>query len=169
MNKEQELRALVGRVDKKRPDAGAVNALRQFLAETPGIWRNIGDLAELANLNMIEAMQTSTAAKESMKHGLTAQEKELGQPGDSELERLIIQQIVGCWLRLSYVEYVLGRNSVEGNFNMRQGEYWERRVSSAQRRYLRAIETLARVRRMRLPAMQVNIGAQQVNQVNQNG
>jgi hypothetical protein len=40
------------------------------------------------------------------------------------------------------------------------GQYWEKRLSAAQRRYLRACTTLARIRKMRLPAMQVNIAAE---------
>ena len=160
-----ELRALVAQVDQKKPPAGAVKALRQFLTDNPDIWRNAGDLAAQANLNMVEAMLATPAVKESIKFGLSVLEKDLTQPGDGELERLIIRQIAGCWLRLSYVEYVYGRNTAEGNFNMAQGAYWEKRVSAAQRRYLRAIETLARVRRLQLPTVQVNIGAQQVNQI----
>ena len=39
----------------------------------------------------------------------------------------------------------------------------DRKLSAAQRRYLRACETLARVRKLRLPTLQVNIGEKQVN------
>jgi hypothetical protein len=165
MSTTLELKSLVAQVDKKKPPEGAIKALRQFLDDNPGIWRNIGDLAEQANLAMIADMKASTAQKETIKHGLGVLERELTQPGDGPLEKLIIRQITGCWLRLSYVEYVVNTNTVEGNFNMAQGAYWEKRLSAGQRRYLRAIETLARVRRLQLPAMQVNIGNQQVNQV----
>ena len=44
------------------------------------------------------------------------------------------------------------------------GLYWDRRLNSAQQRYLRAVETLARVRRLAMVTpLQVNIGGQQVN------
>ena len=49
---------------------------------------------------------------------------------------------------------------------MTLGQYWEKRLSAVQGRYLRALTTLARIRKMGLPAMQVNIateGGQQVN------
>ncbi len=47
---------------------------------------------------------------------------------------------------------------------MTVGAYWDRRVSGAQARYLRAMEALARVRRLAMPQpLQVNIGGQQVN------
>jgi hypothetical protein len=46
-----------------------------------------------------------------------------------------------------------------------RGAYWERRLTAAQGRYLRACESLARVRRLSRPGapLQVNIGGQQVN------
>lgn len=165
MSTATELRALVAQVDKKKPAAADVRALRAFFDEHPGIWRITGDLAEQANLNMIETMQAPKSMKASLMVGLNEMAAELTQPGDGALEKLIIGQIVGCWLRLSFVEYTYGRGTAEGNFTIPQGAYWEKRVSSAQRRYLRAIESLARVRRLRLPTMQVNIGAQQVNQM----
>lgn len=165
MTTATELRALVAQVDKKKPAAADVRALRAFFDEHPGIWRITGDLAEQANLNMIEDMQAPKSMKVSLMVGLNEMAAELTQPGDGALEGLIIRQIAGCWLRLSFVEYTYGRGSAAGNFNMEQASHWEKRTSAAQRRYLRAVESLARVRRLRLPAVQVNIGAQQVNQM----
>lgn len=160
-----DLQALIARVDKKKPDPADVKAIRHYFNEHPRAWREIGDLAEQANLNMIKTMQAPQAMKTALQLGLPTMAAELTQPGDGELEKLIIGQIVGCWLRLSFVEYTYSVNTVSGSMNMKQGEYWERRLSAAQRRYLRAVESLARVRRLRLPTMQVNIGGQQVNQV----
>jgi hypothetical protein len=73
-----------------------------------------------------------------------------------------------AWLRCVDVERrysdILGES-----VTLAVGDFWERRLTMAQRRYLRALETLARVRRLALPAVQVNIGAQQVNQLNTGG
>ena len=56
-----------------------------------------------------------------------------------------------------------------GNTTIVQADFWERRLSAAQRRFLRATETLARVRRLQLPAVQVNIAERQLNQVTTRG
>ena len=45
---------------------------------------------------------------------------------------------------------------------MTAGPYWDKRFSPAQRRYLRAIENLARVRRTALPVLHVNIAEKQI-------
>jgi hypothetical protein len=48
-------------------------------------------------------------------------------------------------------------------------DYWDRHLAAAQRRYLRACETLARTRRLLQPTLQVNIAAQGGQQVNVSG
>lgn len=164
-----ELRDLIKKVDKANPENNDGTALAVFLNLHPEFWRVSGDLAEQASLNMIQAMNAPRAMKESLKAGLDVMENELSAPTDGELERLIIRQAVGCWLRLSYIEYSYGRSLIESNQTLTQASFWERRLSAAQRRYLRALETLSRVRRLNLPAVEVNIASQQVNQVNQQG
>ena len=47
--------------------------------------------------------------------------------------------------------------------SFKDARHFERRLNGAHRRYLRAIETLARVRKMG-PALQINIADQQINQ-----
>jgi hypothetical protein len=50
-----------------------------------------------------------------------------------------------------------------GQHSFKLGEYHQKRVDACQRRYLRAVETLARVRRLGVSPVQVNIGDKQVN------
>jgi hypothetical protein len=61
---------------------------------------------------------------------------------------------------------VYGQHTSE-SFTLRDMEQWERVLASKEARFFRAIEELARVRRLlKLPALQVNIaaaGGQQVN------
>lgn len=94
---------------------------------------------------------------------------DLARPGDGELERLLVAQVALSWLKLAVTEYQHSHFLLNGGETIHKCDFWERRLSSAQRRYLRACETLARVRRLQLPAVQVNIAEQQVNQVNTRG
>jgi len=165
----RQLRELTGKVDKAKPSPDDVAALSAFLHLHPDFWRVCGDLAEQASLNLIADMNAPQSMKLSMRAGLSAMADELARPGDGGVEGLIIRQIVGAWLRLSHIEYTYNHALNAGNQTLAQADFWERRLSAAQRRYLRAVETLARVRRLQLPAVQVNIAEQQVNQVNTRG
>ncbi len=164
-----ELRKLTRKVDKAKPDPADVAELSALLYRTPALWRICGDLAEQAALRLIEEMNAPRSMKRSMQAGLSAMADELARPDDGPLESLIIRQIVGAWVRLAYTEYAYNGTLVAGNQTLAQADFWERRMTAAERRYLRACETLARVRRLRLPAVQVNIAEQQVNQVNTRG
>jgi hypothetical protein len=44
-----------------------------------------------------------------------------------------------------------------------QGDYHQRRMDAAHRRFLAALEALATVRRLTLPALQINVARRQVN------
>ena len=164
-----ELRALARKVDKAKPNPDDVAELGALLHRHPELWRICGDLADQAALRLIEEMNAPRSMKRSMQSGLSAQAAELARPDDGALEALIIRQIVGAWVRLAYTEYAYNGALVAGNQTLKQADFWERRLTAAERRYLRTCETLARVRRLKVPAVQVNIAERQLNQVTTRG
>jgi hypothetical protein len=95
----------------------------------------------------------------------TAVRNGLGYEGAAQLEQLLIDHAVLCWLRLQEVESGYS-SAMERSMSLSQADYWDRHLSAAQRRYLRACETLARVRRLLHSTLQVNIAAQGGQQVN---
>jgi len=79
---------------------------------------------------------------------------------------LLIQQVTLCWLNLNLTEY-RHINIMKQSITFTLGLYWEKRLTMAQRRFTKACESLARVRRLsrRIP-VQVNIAAEGGQQVN---
>lgn len=55
-----------------------------------------------------------------------------------------------------------------GDLTLRQAEFHQKRITKAHNRYLSAIRTLAQVRRLGVPAVQVDIGDRQVNVARRN-
>jgi hypothetical protein len=105
---------------------------------------------------------TDEIFRESLTKKLATLKEELG--GMTPLERLLGERVAACWLNVYYIDalYAERLNYVTAE----QGEYFQRRQERAQRLYLSAIRTLAQVRRLLVPVVQVNIGAQQVNVAN---
>lgn len=62
------------------------------------------------------------------------------------LEQLLIQQAALCWLKLNLVELSYS-GTMKQSHTLTLGLYWEQRLSAAQKRFTRACETLARVRK----------------------
>ena len=52
-----------------------------------------------------------------------------------------------------------------GSVSLQKGDYYQRRQERAHKRYLSAVKALAQVRRLELPAVQVNIGQNQINAI----
>jgi hypothetical protein len=75
------------------------------------------------------------------------------------------------WLRLIDAENRYNNIVVGNSVTLQQGQYWDTLLSSTQARFLRAIETPARVRRLarNTPALQINIASDGGKQVNVQG
>jgi len=98
-----------------------------------------------------EIMRPSSALKEEI-------------AGGTPLERLLGERIVARWLNLHHIDALYANRL--SNISWAESEYFQRRQERANRQYLSAIRTLAQVRRLLVPAVQVNIGAQQLNVAN---
>ena len=98
--------------------------------------------------------------REGMEQRMRAMRKELAAEGNTPLERLLIDRIVVCWLQVQHADH---RYASLGNCSIVQGDYFQRFQDRAHRRFLSACKALAVVRRLAIPALQVNIGEKQVN------
>jgi hypothetical protein len=77
------------------------------------------------------------------------------------LERLLVERIAACWLQVQDAEIKYMHNHKQ--LTLQQVEFHQRRMDATHKRYLVAIKALALVRKLALPALQVNIARKQVN------
>ena len=98
-------------------------------------------------------------------------QKELGYASAPSLEQLLIDHILTVRLRLIDAENAYNQSVVNQSITLKQGTYRDNLLTSNQTRFLRAIETLARVRRLarNTPALQINIAREGGKQVNVQG
>ena len=84
---------------------GWPSVFRRYLDEHREVWRILGDLSEFAYTRLVDAsVGDQVALRESLKTGRLAMRQDLGYEEASALERLLIDQVVLCWLRMSHVE-----------------------------------------------------------------
>lgn len=153
---------LLRSVDKNSPAKSDIQELRRWLDECPELGQAAANLAEIAKKAIIELGPIQQkSVKMCIEAGMIQQKNDLGYQDAPALEQLLIDNIVLCWLRLHVVEIEVSKNT-QGSHTLSAGRYWDQRLSVAQMRYLRAIETLARVRKTNV-AIQVNIAKQQIN------
>jgi len=92
---------------------------------------------------------------------LRRRRKALRADGESPLEELLISRILSAWLMTMEADQAYTAFVQRGG-TFKEGEYYQKRVDRAQLQLLRAIQSLATVRRLLTP-MQVNIGQNQIN------
>jgi hypothetical protein len=108
--------------------------------------------------------------KASLKLELCDLAAALAGPTTSPTERLLAETAATCWFafRLHEAQYASSVKSEDGMY-LAQSEHAQRRIDRAHRRLLSTLKTLAAVRRLALPALQINVARQQVNQLNTGG
>jgi len=143
-------------------EEGSGERVRALLAHEPAWVERIPSLAAAAQAAILGQVSAPVLAEEAWRAKVEAVRTSLAMPGDRELERLLIERVTLSWLAVTVAEVRRAARWQEGVPNGAV-EFWDRHVSRLNADFLRASKALASVRRLRLPSVQVNVGAQQVN------
>jgi hypothetical protein len=120
-----------------------------------------GDLAKWTQRFVIEKYAgQNLLCREAVTHKLDLLRVELAGPNPTAIEGLLVERVVTCWLHLHHLEAEFAGKESK---SLALATYYQRSLSAAQKRYLAAIKTLAAVRKLVLPVLQLNIADKQVN------
>jgi hypothetical protein len=145
---EAALQAVVKRA--KEGDRSALPSLRAALDQFPQYFEHAGDLAMMAQQTWLDfAFGSDLFTKETTQRKLAAMRAELAGTHPSQLESLVVERIVACWLQVHHADMLL-----VGNQSSSEGVRKEllKRQESAQGRHLDAIKQLAKVRKLLQPS-----------------
>jgi hypothetical protein len=120
-----------------------------------------GNLATRAENTLIRKFSgKDLAVSEGIRRKMESLRAELTGATPAPLERLLVERVVACWLHLYHLETIYaGKDSMPLELAM----HYQKCIDRAHKRYLSAIKTLAVVRKLAVPVLQVNIGRKQVN------
>lgn len=142
-----ELFEILKATNKEKPARADVQRLETYLVKHPKDVVKLGDLANQAMTAVIDHAFGQPSVSLPVAHYMARMRIDMRWDNSGIIERSLIDHVILCWLRLYTTELRYERNMEEG-LTLAQGEYWEKKLSANQRRYLRAVETLARVRRL---------------------
>jgi len=154
--------ALVKKAEKG--DAKALAELRKWCKQEPKLWDTFGIGAAKNTRHSLLMMLTSdnAVAYDAIEHEMQVMQRQLLGSFPSPLEKLLVERICACYLQVQYAESLYAQKS-KGSISFANGDYLQRQVDRANGRYAAAIRTLAQVRRLLTPVLQVNVGQRQVN------
>lgn len=154
-----ELWTLVRRAE--RGDKSAMPAVRKAMDASPALVEHLGDVATQVENTLLRNMTAKALAfREAVERKMARMRADLAGPDASPLEQLLAARIALCWLSLHDAELRFAQAS---DLTISQAKYWQLQISACHKRYLSAIKTLAVVRKLAVPAVQVNIARRQVN------
>lgn len=140
-------------------DDTALSQLREGLEQCPILISALcGNMAIVATDSLIDAITGERLSqKEAILKQLETMRAELAGPTPSPIEKLLVDRVVVCWLQTQHADNQFANART---VSIEIGDFMQRRQDRAHRRYLSAITTLARVRRLALPIrVDVNVAA----------
>jgi hypothetical protein len=151
----KKVRSLATQADRGNKESA--RELRRLL-DRPDVYELFKDLTD----RVLQALVYKCAPEDRLTRELIEREfahvrAELLSPAPTAIERLLAERVAVGWLEVHAAEFRLALADWEDR------PHWQRQADHAQRRFLAALRLLAAVRRLPRPAVQVNIGEQQVN------
>jgi hypothetical protein len=143
-----EFIALVSSVNTGKPKPADVEKIKRMMSDHDDLklWQHFAGLAESCELTMLEFASCVPAGLAILWGGRQAQmRRDLGYHDAPDAEKYPISHVALCYLRLMIAEFQLTLK-LSGDHNINVGVYMEKRLTDAQKRYTRAVETLAKVR-----------------------
>lgn len=161
-----ETMALAERVNVENPNQADIKAFRKKIKHHPEIWRECGNAMAQALAHYMANVKATMLGKEATSLYLDELQSSLCELG-TPLEKLLVEQVVLAWARLSTLEQQY-TSIMNESHSLTFGIYWEKRLNAAHKRYERACLALAKVKKLLRPsvALQVNVandGGQQIN------
>lgn len=145
---DENKKMIFAATNKEKPKPEDVEALSKLFEESPYIWQQIGNLAARVKDSIISTQcGASHILIEATKKKVAEMRDNLGWKDSSQLEKVIIEQICLNWLRLNSLELTHDQKTRESH-TLPVGEHWDKLLTQAQKRYLRACESLAKVRKL---------------------
>jgi len=144
---------------KKGP---ALDKLRAYIDAHPGVFDSFAFFASTTRSEVINCTTPTEATRLHLEGEASAMERALGIETATPLERLLIDDVIICWLRMQTFEQTYSTAyATGGGVSFAKAQYLESRLSATHRRYLQSVETLARIRRL-VVNVQINVGQNQV-------
>ncbi len=133
-------------VRARQGDGEALSKLRAILDGTPGLWKQLGDMARLAEQSWIDLIAgPDPLLREALERQVEALQAELSGPDPTPMVSLLARRVVATWLQLGQADAACAQAI---NLPIRQAAYLEKRQDAAHRRHLAAVAALATVRRL---------------------
>jgi hypothetical protein len=165
VNNGAELVALIGRADGG--DRQAASDLQRILRDRPECLAWVRGLSRQPEAALLESItKNSPGTRAAIEAETEALRQSLGYAQAPALEQMLIDEVVTSFLvlhRWRAEEAIGGVRVPDAQYSQTWSLHVSKKVEAAQRSYVRAALALAKLRRLQVPAVFLQLGGQQVN------
>lgn len=146
VNKGSRIDAMIRRCDQENPKPEDMKALRAHLDQSDFLVR-VNESSEHAFDRVIESYTKSAFGKELFKRQRNAKREALGFESANAMVKMLIDQVILCHIRLTTIEsWHAGK--MQESHTIQWRDHFDKTLSRYQRRFHKACESLAKVRKL---------------------
>ena len=144
--KPETIKDLIALTDKENPKREDLDRMRKILDEDSSLVR-VNETSRRALDAVIESHTTSALMKELYQRQIKEKRESFNYESENVMVQMLINQVILCNIRLNVYEMFHAKKLGENN-SIASGLYWDRLLSTYQRRFQRACESLAKVKKL---------------------
>ncbi len=145
---QENLAKFVERTNQPNPNPEDLALLEKVFDSMPSLHRSNGNLQKhIFDEIFKNATAHSAFIRSAAERRIEEMKTELGYETSTFLEQMLIDEVLMRWLRLQVSDRE-HKNTTNNAHSVSLGMYAEKRLHLAQKRYLRSVETLSKVRKM---------------------
>jgi hypothetical protein len=152
------LSILVEKANRGKDNGPEVKELRTFLNEHEELATRPKFVAYSLQRAIMLKVTPGAGDFELFQREYEARRDDLGWKDASPLERLMIERVTLCWVRLLWCENY-NAAYMKGGVVMREAEFADKQLARAHSRYVKALESLARLRQVQVITQAANAHA----------
>lgn len=139
------------------PDPKDIEKLRKMYDSDPTFFYKHSNSFDTVVHDLIKRLKEHKILLEELRMNVAALKISFDHSNATPIEKILIEQVILSWLRLQITEMLYSEHAVDVQNSMAIIEHLERRLSYVQKRYLRAIETYSKVKKININIRQLNI------------
>lgn len=147
-NQEEQRLDLFERTNCANPNPKDVALVKEVFDKMPVLYRLNGNLQDQIFTRILNsATRNSVFTRMAAERAIEEMKAEFGYHSATFIEKMLIDEILMRWLRLQVME----NDHISATYEehtFAKGIYYDKRLHLAQERYLKAVTTLAKVRKM---------------------
>jgi hypothetical protein len=144
-------------------NAAAKEFIHDFTTKLPVLAEAFYSLQAVAENAVLRNISSSDSMRRIYRVQADTMRKELAGHNPSPSENVLINRVVLDWLHAQASELMCQQYGNASGISLAQADFYQKQAERAQKRLLRSVTSLAQVRKLLGPTVQVNVAQQQVN------